>query len=92
MTKQHKKSKGYDNLSQTETNETVHAEVSSIDFDQNLYALNAVKLKAIEVGDLMQELHDAGSEFDQRWLSIAKTDLQTGFMAAVRAIAKPTTF
>ena len=55
-------------------------------------AMNAVKLKAVEVGDLMQELLIAGSVFDERWLSIAKTNLQIGFMAAVRAIAKPTTF
>jgi hypothetical protein len=29
---------------------------------------------------------------DQRWLAIAKTDLQKGFMALVRSIAQPTTF
>lgn len=29
---------------------------------------------------------------DQRWVSIGATDLQTGFMAIVRGIAKPTTF
>lgn len=27
-----------------------------------------------------------------RWLSIGQTDLQQGFMAVVRAIARPTTF
>lgn len=29
---------------------------------------------------------------DQRWVSIGATDLQTGFMALTRSIAKPTTF
>jgi len=29
---------------------------------------------------------------DQRWVSIGATDLQTGFMAIVRGIARPTTF
>ena len=29
---------------------------------------------------------------DQRWISIGATDLQTGFMAVVRGIARPTTF
>lgn len=29
---------------------------------------------------------------DQRWISIGATDLQRGFMAVIRGIAKPTTF
>ena len=29
---------------------------------------------------------------DQRWISIGATDLQRGFMAVVRGIARPTTF
>ncbi len=29
---------------------------------------------------------------DQRWISIGATDLQRGFMAAIRGIAQPTTF
>lgn len=27
-----------------------------------------------------------------RWLAIGRTDLQTGLMALIRAVAKPTTF
>lgn len=34
----------------------------------------------------------ATPEIDGRWLSIGVTDLQKGFMAVVRAIARPTTF
>ncbi len=30
-----------------------------------------------------------GAKADPRWIAIAKTDLQKGFMAAIRAIAKP---
>ena len=33
-----------------------------------------------------------GESLDQRWISIGATDLQRGFMAVVRGIAKPTTF
>jgi hypothetical protein len=33
-----------------------------------------------------------GVDPDQRWVSIGATDLQTGFMALIRSIAKPTTF
>ena len=31
-------------------------------------------------------------DVDKRWLSIGKTHLQQGIMAAIRSIAKPTTF
>ena len=54
-------------------------------------AMNAIKLKAEEVGILIQELFEAEST-DKRWVAIAKTDLQTGFMAAVRSVAKPDSF
>ena len=35
---------------------------------------------------------DALTPLDQRWVSIGATDLQTGFMAVIRGIARPTTF
>ena len=53
--------------------------------------MNAVKAQAAEVGALMDQLA-ADPDLDQRRLSIARTHLQQGFMAAVRAIAQPTTF
>jgi hypothetical protein len=31
-------------------------------------------------------------DVDQRWVSIGATDLQRGFMAVIRGIARPTTF
>ena len=54
-------------------------------------AMNAVKAEASRVGILIEEL-EQNDKLDQRWVSIAKEDLQTGFMAAVRSIAQPTTF
>ena len=33
-----------------------------------------------------------GGSLDQIWISIGATDLQRGFMAVIRGIAKPTTF
>ena len=74
MDNQHKKIKGYRDLSQAEIN-----------------AMNAVKAKAEEVGFLIEELQ-SNTQLDQRWVSVAKTDLQKGFMAAVRAIAQPESF
>lgn len=74
MENQHRKIKGYRELSQGEID-----------------AMNAVKEKAAEVGILIEEM-ESNSELDQRWVAIAKTDLQRGFMAAVRAVAKPDFF
>ena len=54
-------------------------------------AMNAVKAEATRIGFLIEELESNGM-LDQRWVSIAKEDLQKGFMAAVRSIAQPTTF
>ena len=71
MDNQHRKIKGYRDLSQVEID-----------------AMNAVKVKAAEVGELISKL-EGKDELDQRWVAIAKTDLQKGFMAATRSIAKP---
>jgi len=74
MKDQHKKIKGYRDLSQSEID-----------------AMNAIKEKADEVGVLIERLGEI-EDIDKRWLSIAKTDLQKGFMAAVRSVAKPGSF
>jgi hypothetical protein len=74
MDNQHRKIKGYRDLSQVEID-----------------AMNAVKVKAAEVGELISKL-EGKDELDQRWVAIAKTDLQKGFMAATRSIAKPDFF
>lgn len=54
-------------------------------------AMNDCKSVAVEVGILCDKV--AGlSGVDPRWVAIAKTDLQKGFMALVRSIARPETF
>ena len=53
--------------------------------------MNAVKSEAERIGLLVEEL-EANADLDARWVTIAKDHLQQGFMAAVRSIAKPTTF
>lgn len=42
---------------------------------QEIDAMNAVKAKAEEAGSLIEELQ-ANASLDQRWVAIAKTDLQ----------------
>ncbi len=71
---QHKKIKGYRDLSQ--------AEIDSMD---------QIKAMAESVSELMESVA-ALPNIDERWMSIANTDLQKGFMAAVRSVAKPETY
>lgn len=78
MDNQHRKIKGYRDLSQEE-----------IDL------MNEIKEKAAEVGALVEKLEkadfarSADEDTDKRWVDIGKTDLQKGFMALTRSIAKP---
>lgn len=53
--------------------------------------MNAVKELANLVGAKVNHLRAEG-EADQRWVAIAQTQLQQGFMALVRSIAKPESF
>ena len=53
--------------------------------------MNEIKSKGVELGDLVEKLRSIDS-LDQRWVSIGATDLQTGLMALVRAVAQPTSF
>jgi len=53
--------------------------------------MNNVKEASSEIGELL-DVMSRDPNLDQRWVAIAKTDLQKGFMAAVRAITKPTSF
>lgn len=82
MENQHQKIKGYRDLSQAE-----------IDL------MNEGKELASKVGEFCAKLDampapGAASDYgiDKRWVAIGKTHLQQGFMAAIRAIARPTTF
>lgn len=80
MDNQHQKIKGYRDLSQEE-----------IDL------MNEGKELAEQVGAWIEKLRASDAVpteegIDQRWLSIGQTSLQQGFMAAIRSIAKPTTF
>jgi hypothetical protein len=54
-------------------------------------AMNDCKLVATEVGTLCDKVAGMAG-VDQRWVAVAKTDLQKGFMALIRSIARPETF
>jgi len=74
MDNQHKKIKGYRDLSAEE-----------------IALMNWIKEQGVVLGDIVTLLR-ADGRFDQRWVSIGATDLQTGLMALTRAVAQPETF
>ena len=74
MKDQHKKIKGYRDLSQEE-----------IDL------MNEAKTLSEKVGELVSKISNQDTT-DNRWVDIAQTDLQKGFMSLIRSVAQPTTF
>lgn len=77
MENQHQLIKGYRDLSQDE-----------IDL------MNEGKALAAQVGEWIDKLAAGrpGITLDQRSVALGKTNLQQGFMWAIRGIAQPTTF
>lgn len=59
--------------------------------ESEISVMNDIKAQGEQLGALVATLRQM-PELDQRWVSIGATDLQTGLMALVRAVAKPTTF
>lgn len=59
--------------------------------NDEIVLINQLKALAEVVGEKVDEIHNM-EDSDKRWAAIARTDLQTGFMALIRAVAKPETF
>lgn len=53
--------------------------------------INQIKAVGVQLGELVAVLREE-QHVDQSWVSIGATDLQTGLMALVRSVARPTTF
>lgn len=58
---------------------------------EELRIANELKELASLVGFKVDEVF-AREDTDKRWAAIARTDLQTGFMALIRSVLRPTTF
>lgn len=56
--------------------------------EEEIQLMNSVKELGNRVGSLVDGMSQ-NPDFDQRWVAIAQTDLQKGFMALVRSIARP---
>ena len=62
------------------------------DLDQaEIDLMNEIKGHGVALGLLVDKIR-ACEGVDQRWASIAATELQQGLMALTRAVAKPDTF
>lgn len=53
--------------------------------------MNEGKALAEQVGAYIDKLN-ANQDTDKRWVNVGKTQLQQGFMAAIRSVARPTSF
>ena len=59
--------------------------------DEEKALMSEIKQKGNEVGELLNKLAEMDG-LDKRAINIAKTEIQTGFMWAIRGVAQPTTF
>lgn len=53
--------------------------------------MNEIKGHGERLAMLIEEM-ERNVNLDERWIAIAKTDLQKGLMSLTRAVAQPTTF
>jgi len=73
---QHQKIAGYRDLSQEEIDD-----------------MNALKAKEAEMGEILARIDARCAAEDReagRWSAMARTNLETGFMYAIKAVARPT--
>ncbi len=73
--------------------ENQHREIKGyreLDEDE-IQVINEIKSLGVEIETLVNRLF-VEQRTDKRWVSIGKTDLQTGLMALTRSIAQPESF
>lgn len=91
MENQHRKIAGYRELSQEEIdlmNRIKAAGAELLKLHGELVDHVRKQLSAASLGD-PDEFYRLGLAEPQRWAAIGKTDIQTGIMALVRAVAQP---
>lgn len=99
MDNQHRKIAGYRELSQHEIDLMNAIKAKGEEMDALLNQVSThLEIQAGQANaqsrppDISGELQRISRAQPSRWLAIARTDIQTGIMAAVRAVAQPTTF
>ena len=103
MENQHRKIKGYRELSQSEIDLMNRIKAKGTELlELQAELVDMLKLQEVSKVSTMDAAldndspHDAKTEFNRfqaaeplRWAAIGKTDIQTGIMALVRAVAQP---
>lgn len=104
MENQHRKIKGYRELSQTEIDLMNEVKAKGVELgdliakiqahlknqaDTANRALNKAVANGLATDEPREEVERLTAAEAGRWASIAKTDLQTGLMALTRSIAQP---
>lgn len=84
MENQHRKIKGYRELSQGEIDLMNEIKEKAEEVGQLVRKLEAVKM--------IDGVQENPNDPDQRWVHIGKTQLQQGFMALTRSVAQPDFF
>ncbi len=82
MDNQHRKIKGYRELSQEEIDLMNEIKAKGAEFEDLISRLH-------ETQDAITDEHGTGDAEPRRWINIGKTHLQQGLMALTRAVAKP---
>ena len=100
MENQHRKIKGYRELSQTEIDLMNEVKAKGVELGElvakiqthlteQVRLLEAAQVKPGGDNEAYLEVQRIREAEAQRWAAIAKTDLQTGLMALTRSIAQP---
>lgn len=93
MENQHKKIKGYRDLTQEEIDLMNRAKDLGGHLDQLIQDITSHLRNQYQSNyHNKEEITRIINAEPGRWLSIGKTDIQTGMMAIIRAIAQPSTF
>lgn len=90
MDNQHKQIKGYRDLSQTEIDLMNEGKALAEQCGAWIEKLRKMPATSPHMGPFVNP--EGAPSLDQRSVSIGATELQTGFMWAIRGIAQPSTF
>lgn len=93
MDNQHKKIKGYRDLTQEEIDLMNEIKEKGIELQALVEKINSINIDLYNNGSKDGEIRGLIDRSECiRWTSIAKTNLQQGIMALTRAVAKPEFF